>query len=1055
MSLKITLFGPPRIELHGLSLDFKQRKPVTLLAYLAVTGQAHTRDALAAFFWPDYAQARTYLRNILSVLRQALNGSETTWLYTDRDTVMLRLDETCTVDVAAFRRLVTACQEHDCGRDEARIACLSSLEKAAALYTDDFLAGFDLRNSPPFDEWSFFQREQLRGQLAFALETLVDYHTQASSYALAISFAQRWLALDPLHEPAHRSLMELYMQMGQRAAALRQYEACLRILAEEIDATPAPETAALYQMIRRRQSSSSSVATASVATASVYALPTETSSEHVKNRSSVLVAVPESQPPHSPTPPLKAVPSHNLPHRLTPLIGRTEEIESACSLLRTAQIRLLTITGAGGVGKTSLSIEVARHLLDDFRDGTYFVSLASVRETTMIPSALAQILEVQESPNRPLVETIIQTLHPKQLLLVLDNFEHLVSAASIVTELLQACPQLKVLVTSREVLHLQGEYEVVVPPLRLPADQTSASAVVLTEFSAIDLFCQRAVAAHQTFALDDQNALEVVQLCQRLDGLPLALELAAAQLKYHSLKTLLLRFGEDEIIGNESSLNLLQSKKRGVPVRHLSMRDAIGWSYGLLTPDEQTLFRRLSIFVGGWTLEAASEICFDGVSLEPSVGLNSLIDKQLIQRIANTDFLRYTMLETLREFGLEQLMNSDDIEYIREQCADYFANFIQNSVQGLRSDESVRVYNALLQEYPNLRMVIRWALSTHNIPLTLCLCSHLLQFWNLARRNNTQSILEEALEVIEDAAPSKEYVHILLGAGFYSYGQGKMTVAHDLMQRGLAMDDEIGNCGDAAWTSMARGILAWIMFYQGDYAQAKAYHKDELKNAQDANNKWATAMCLVNMGNMATELGEYERAAPLIEEALVLHQQVGQTWAIAKTLADQAELYVRLGRYEQAKEILFRSLEMGEAIEHCNLISRVKRTQGHCALKTRDYTRASTLLTEALKIGYDDGDPHQVVYALELLAQLAQASEEWARLLFITCVTENMRKKYDLLAPPMARTIHKQMITQARTHLEQRTANEIWTQAAEMTLDEAVSDILEIKYNSARDSLPS
>ncbi len=563
-ALTAHLFGSPRIELDGTALDLKHRKPLALLAYLLVTGVPYERESLATFLWPDYPNARSYLRNNLSIIRRALGKNHHRWIHIDRHVVACRDTDNTWVDVAEFGRLLAASKSHDHRGNDLCSLCVEGLSQAVELAHADFLAGFTLRDSPPFDEWSYFQRERQRTDAAAALDALAGFHGQANSFETAIAYARRRLALDEYHEPAHCHLMELYARSGQQALALHQYEICKKTLAAELDVKPAKETRELFEAIKRHHFS-------------------QEESTRIPQ-----VLRPDARAGHRPAKQQDRVadlPPHNLPAPLTPFLGRRSELDEIHTLLADPVVRLVTLTGPGGVGKTRLSVAIAKDALPQYSGGVYFVALAALRSQDLIPLTIAKAIGIHVSPERPVADTLAIAIGERQMLLVLDNFEHLLSAATLVTDLLQACPNLQILATSREVLNVTGEYVYIVPPLAVPPDDNSVAHEILVAGEAVQLFAQRAKQADQRFILDEDSAPLAAHICRRLDGLPLAIELAAARTGHLDLPTLATQLNgyDDSFHEHASALDLLTGTRRDVPARHRSLRRAIGWSYDLLS----------------------------------------------------------------------------------------------------------------------------------------------------------------------------------------------------------------------------------------------------------------------------------------------------------------------------------------------------------------------------------------------------------------------------------------------------------------------------------------
>ncbi|MBN1937529.1 MAG: hypothetical protein JW934_22920 [Anaerolineae bacterium] len=784
--LSLSLLGPPLIALDGQPVQVGRHKAIALLAYLALDQRPHSRDALATMFWPDLDQsaARAELRRTLSLLNRTL-GSQ--WLAVDRETAAWASETDVWLDVEALRGQVAACAAHGHPPDDLCPACIPLLAQAVELYRDGFLAGFTLPDAPAFDEWQFFEGEGLRDQAASALQRLARWHEGQQAYDVAIPYARRWLALDPTHEPAQRTLMTLYARAGQRAAALRQYAECERLLAQELGITPDGETAQLYQAIRERREDLSGFGK-----------------------------------------PDRSVRQHNLPVQITSFVGRGRELAALGRLLANPEVRLLTVVGAGGMGKTRLALEAAQTALSGYPAGAWLVELAPLPAATgdddpTIPRAVAAALGVQEQPGRC-------------LLLVLDNCEHvLAGAAHLVALLLARCPELAVLATSREPLCIAGEHLVDLSGMDLPAAQDLSGFPKpdrsVVEYDAVRLFAQRAAAVRPGFALDEANTPLAVEVCRRLDGMPLAIELAAARLHTLSLPDLARHL--------DHRFRLLTGGSRAALPRQQTLRNTIEWSYDLLTPAEQTLFDRLSVFAGSFSLQGAEAVCSgQGIAREEVLALLiGLVDRSLAGQVEGPDGTTlYRLLETLRIYGEERLAERGEGEAFAARHAWYTVSLAEElePVLWAHERETIAARRRLDAEAENLAAAMRWALARGQAEVALRL-GGALYWWTFMRANNEQyaAWLDTALAQGPDVAPLFR-AKALWVVSVYHLNWGHQAEA---LASAQAMLEAARASGDLRWTGRALAELASTAANTGDRARARACHHESLQIARQCDDR--------------------------------------------------------------------------------------------------------------------------------------------------------------------------------------------------------------------------
>jgi len=714
----------------------------------------------------------------------------------------------------------------------------------------------------------------------------------------------------------------------------------------------------------------------------------------------------------------------NLPVQRTRLVGREKEVAAAKELLLRQDVRLVTVTGTGGVGKTRLAVEVASGLVERFPGGAHFVPLFPVNDPALIVSVIVQTLGIREAGGQSPLEILKENLQDSlraPMLLLLDNFEHLVQAAPTVAELLAMGPNLKILVTSRAALHVYGEHEFPVPPLALPDSRSTPSVEALSQYPALALFVQRAVAAKPDFELNRENASAVTEICARLDGLPLAIELAAARVKVLSPSSMRTRLA--------SRLQLLTGGARDMPQRLQTLRAAIDWSYDLLSAAEQKLFRRLSVFVGGCTLEGAEAVCDTKGDLDLDLldGMASMVDKSLVQQVEPAKGeSRFVMLETIREYALEKLEASGEEALTKRAHAAYCLVLAEEEPTEQSGAAGEEWLERLTFEQDNFRAALKWLTETGDAEWGLRLGAALFRFWEMREYlAEGRDQLGKLLKLAGAAAPTKARARALFAAGVLAGEQGDYASADVLIQESLDIARQLrdkqgaavslnaaavhardrGNVqlarslfeeslalwrevGDQKAVARSLSNLANIVKLQGDNVRACSLYAECLSIFQGMGDRTGVAWSLNHQGDVARDQGDSAAARTLYEEALAIFRELGDRWGIAGTLTDLGSLAREQGNHPTARALYRESIKLFQGLDHKRGIARLLECFACLAAVQHEPERSLRLAGTAAALRHNIGAPLTPSEQAKLEASLHPAREALTNTVGVTAWLE-------------------------------------------------------------------
>ncbi|MBL8096995.1 MAG: tetratricopeptide repeat protein [Anaerolineales bacterium] len=959
LRLSIALLGPWDVRIDGAPVTtFEYAKVRALLAYLVIqAGRPASRDQICALLWPNAPEraARRNLSQALAQLRRALHDSPAAHPLISATTEVIYLapevvsaEPALNVDVWRFKRLLADCERHRHRGWHLCTSCGTRLREAVALYRGDFLSHLSLPDSAPFEEWSQDQRGPLRQAMLGALERLALYAEWRGDDAQAVAGTRRQIELDPWNEPHHRELLRLLALSGQRAAALEHATELVRTLRSELQMEPEAATLTLVRAIRDG------------------ALTTFDSRR-------------QSAPIRLPVPP-------------TTLIGRSADVDAVQRRLNADGARLITLCGPAGVGKTRLAVEVAGTLRHDFEDGVTFVDLTSIADPNELPGAIARTLAIPEAARRSPLDTVRAHLRERHLLLLLDNFEHVFDAAPQVADLLGACPHLIVLATSRTPLRLRAEQVIELRPLEVP--DPAADLVAIGAAPAVKLLVDRLAAARPTFALDAASAPSAAEICRRLDGLPLAIELIAGHARSADTVELLRQAERD-------GLQALETGPRDLPDRQRTLRHALNWSHNRLTPEHQRVFAWLGVFAGGFTPESAVAVLAD----QPEVGLalTQLRAINLITVDPAPDGVRYRLLETVREFARERLLDRSEFACALSRHAEHFLTVAQAAQAHLEGPDQGAWFDRLSCEQANFQAALHWC-QDHDRALGVRLCVALTLFWRsrghigigrgwlhaLTAGDPLPALLlgpalvaacrlawaqgdveparrlaDEARAVCARAEEGDAYAEALNLLGDLEAHAGEIQAARTHLDQALVLYRDLGRPAGEAETLH---FLSRMATTQGDYARGIELGLQSLAIYRELGNPRKAAGQELNLGVYAFEQGDFATARQLTTDSLGIFRGLGDVTGVSIALLNLGNTLRETGDPEGARQALEEAVVI-ERQRHGRALAAVLGALGEVLLKIGDPS-ARNQLAESLQLRLRSGEANGLAITLELLARV-------------------------------------------------------------------------------------
>jgi predicted ATPase/DNA-binding SARP family transcriptional activator len=986
-------------------ITLTNRKAIGLLAYLLIeSDHAHSREFLLGLLWPDLptAAAQNNLRVTWVHLQKVLGTSasdEQPPLIGDRLTLRFNPLSDHELDVACFRTLIETCRLHPHPDPHTCAECAARLTQALDLVRGEFLEEFSLSDSVQFDDWLLAQREHFRVQVTSALEQLAAFHERAGQLAEAERAIRRLLEYDPLSESAYRQLMRVLARADRRSAALDAYETCRRMLATELGLAPAIETVTLAEKIR----------------AFAPAVETETPAEQIRARSSF-----ESHATQAALPPV-----------LTRFFGRQPESARLVDFLSRRTVKLVTLVGPGGVGKTRLAIEVARRLASDFAHDICFVELAGVADERSVDDAVAAALHLPTNTGRSSTAAIVDYVRDKTMLLVLDNCEHLVKAcARLVQTLCRDAAGLTVLATSRVPLHLAEEHVVRLEPFATPAIHGAERLTVadLLSFDSVQLFTDRAAQSLLHFALTDANVLAVARICQQLDGIPLAIEIAAAQARALPVEAIAERLGQRFAWHNRRAGETMP--------RQRTLHTLIDWSYGLLSAQERSVLRRLAVFAGGWTLEAAEAVSAAGESCAKV--LAELVDHSLVVFGADAEHRRYSMHETIRQFAQEQLRGGDQEAQALERHARYYAELVARTAENRTGQTFPERLRTVVDDHANLSQAFEWLVS-HDSEQALALVAQLgtdLKFWELGGFfQEGRRWLQRALEGAEGLISTQRAQALLAAADLssaisdFDYGLQCARHAQQLFQQ----------LGDQRGEIDARLKYCDLAQLAGERATLQAQVEEALQIAEQISYTAGMAKGKYLLGSIAYFAGEHKSALQYVLASIALWRDLANPFELATALNRLSGPLIEINEYAAATLALEECRDIYQSLGYRRGVALAIQNLGHNSEVMGDYERAGERYREALRIRHDLGLPRGYAYSFEHLADIAEIEKRYERAVQLLAAADALRARIGAPVEQTNQKANEDALMRLRAQLGDVVFELAWSKGATMTTEQAIA----------------